>query len=50
MEIGKMKVSEALNFLRPVAKTYGLNLSKVDDFKVARLIMANLYCHDFIYE
>lgn len=50
INIGKLKLSEALVFLRPIAKAYNLNLSKVSDFKTARLILANLYFHDVQYE
>lgn len=50
MEIGKLKLAEALLLLRPIAKNYGLNLSKSKDFKTARFILANLLCHDVQYE
>ena len=49
MEIGKMKVSEAIKYLDPIAKSYGLKLSRSRDFKLARLILVNLYCHELAY-
>lgn len=45
-----MKLVDALIVLKPIAKSYGLNLSKSNDFKIARLLLVNLYCHDFQYE
>lgn len=50
MEIGKLKLTEALKLLKPIAHSYGLNLSNSKDFKTARIILANLYCHDVQYE
>lgn len=50
MEIGKLKLTEALKLLRPIADSYGLNLSKQKDFRNARIILANLYCQDFHYQ
>lgn len=50
MEIGKLKLSEALVLLKPIAQTHGLNLCKLKDFKTARILLANLYCHDVQYE
>jgi hypothetical protein len=43
MEIGKMKISEALPHLKVVAQAYGLKLNRVKEFKMARLILVNLY-------
>lgn len=43
MEIGKMKISEALPHLKVVAQAYGLKLNRVKEFKIARLILVNLY-------
>ena len=50
MKIGNLKLTEALKLLRPIAKNHGLNLSKSKDFNSARLILANLLCHDVQYE
>jgi hypothetical protein len=41
--IGKMTISEAYPHLNHVAKAYGLNLNRVKDFKLARVILVNLY-------
>ena len=43
MEIGKMKITEALPHLNDVARAYGLRLNRVREFKMARLILVNLY-------
>ena len=48
MEIGKMKVSEAVKHLDPIAKCYGLKLNRAKDFKLARLILVNLYFHELV--
>lgn len=46
MEIGRMTLSEAYPHLRSVALAYGLKLNRVKDFKLARLILANLYSRE----
>ena len=43
MEIGKMKITEALPHLNDVAQAYGLRLNRVKEFKMVRLILVNLY-------
>ena len=43
MELSKMKVSEALVYMRPIAKTYGLKLNRLKDFKLCKLITSQLY-------
>ena len=43
MELSKMKVSEAMVYMRPIAKVYGLKLNKVNDFKLCKLITSQLY-------
>ena len=43
MELGKMKISEALKYLRPIAEAYGLRLNRVSELKMAKVICANLY-------
>lgn len=43
MEIGKMKYSDVHSYLVVIAHTYGLRLNRVKEFKMARLILANLY-------
>tara|TARA_R100000908_G_scaffold34624_2_gene15862 strand:+ start:1444 stop:1578 length:135 start_codon:yes stop_codon:yes gene_type:complete len=41
MNIGKMTITEAYKYLNPIAKRFGLNLNRVEDFRSARLILAN---------
>lgn len=36
-----MTITEAYKYLSQVSQRYGLNLNKVDDFRLARLILAN---------
>ncbi len=48
MEIGKMTINEAYPHLKNVALAYGLKLNRVEDFKFARLRLANLYCQELI--
>ena len=48
MEIGKLKVSVALQYLKPIAQAYGLKLNRPEDFKLVRKIFVNLYCHELI--
>lgn len=41
MNIGKMTITEAYNYLNPIAQAFGFKLNRVEDFKFARLILAN---------
>ena len=41
MNIGKMTITEAYKYLNPIAQRFGLKLNRVNDFKLARLILAN---------
>lgn len=43
MALGKMTITEALIYLGPIAKQYGLKLNRLKDFNLAKLICANLY-------
>jgi hypothetical protein len=43
MRLGQLKLSEALPLLEEVAHFYGLNLYRVKDFRLARLIVVNKY-------
>lgn len=43
MEIGKMTISQATPYLKSIASTYGLRLNRSKEFKLVRLILANLY-------
>lgn len=42
-DIGTSKLSEVLPYLKNVAFTYGLNLNRAKEFKMARMLLANLY-------
>jgi hypothetical protein len=48
MEIGKMTISEALPHLKSVASAYGLRLNRAKEFKMARIILVNLYSRELI--
>ena len=50
MKIGEMKPSDVIQHLDVVAKAYGLRLNRSKDFKFARLVLANLYCHELVCE
>lgn len=41
--IGKSKLSEMLPYLREVAFVNGLRLNRLEEFRKARVILANLY-------
>lgn len=43
MEIGKMTISQAMPYLKSIALTHGLRLNRMKEFKLARIILANLY-------
>lgn len=43
MNLGQMTITEAYPYLQSVANAYGLKLNRVKDFRMARLILANLY-------
>jgi len=46
MTIGQSKVSDMIPHLNVVAFQYGLRLNRAKEFKMARLLLANLYMHD----
>ena len=48
MEIGKMTISEALPYLKSVASAYGLKLNIAGEFKMARMILVNLYNRELV--
>ena len=50
IEIGKMKLSDGLEVLKPIAVLYGLKLNHAKDFRLARIIFANLYCQELVCE
>lgn len=48
MEIGKMKLSTALPHLQSISRMYGLRLNRANEFKLARLILVNLYNRELV--
>lgn len=48
MEIGKMTISQVYPHLKTVALSYGLRLNRVKEFKLARIILVNLYNRELI--
>lgn len=42
---GQTKLSELLPHLKQIAFQYSLNLSRIDEFKLARLILVNQFLH-----
>jgi hypothetical protein len=43
--IGKSKVTEMLPYLKSIANQYGLKLHRAQEFKLAKLLLVNLYCY-----
>jgi hypothetical protein len=43
-----MKVSQATPYLKSIASAYGLRLNRVKEFKLARIILVNLYCRELV--
>ena len=41
--IGKYKLSEILPYLNEIAFTYNLKLNRVNEYKMAKIILATLY-------
>ena len=48
MEIGKMTISQAYPHLKTVALAYGLRLNRAKEFKLARIVLVNLYNRELI--
>ena len=48
MYIGNMTISQAYIHLYPIALAYGLRLNRAKDFKIARIILANLYSRELV--
>jgi hypothetical protein len=46
MNISKMTLTEAYPHLKSIADAYGLRLNRAREFKMARIILANLYCRE----
>lgn len=47
-DFGKMTISEALPHLKSVANAYNLKLYKLNEFKMAKTILVNLYCREWV--
>lgn len=45
-DIGKMTITEAYEYIKPIADVYGLRLNRLRDFKLARMILVNLYSRE----
>lgn len=43
-----MTIAEALPHLKSVASAYGLRLNRAKDFRLARMILANLYSRELV--
>jgi hypothetical protein len=48
MEVSKMTITEAYPHLKSVASAYGLRLNRAKEFKLAKVILVNLYCRELI--
>ena len=48
MNVSKMTISEAYPHLKSVADVYGLRLNRAKEFKLARIILVNLYCRELV--
>lgn len=46
--IGEMKISDAYPHLITIARAYGLKLNRAKEFKLARIILVNLYNRELI--
>jgi hypothetical protein len=44
--IGEMTITEVYPHLKIISDHYGLKLNKVNEFKMARLILVNLYSRE----
>lgn len=41
--IGKLTISEAMPFLNDISKSYGLKINRLEDFQLARKLLAIMY-------
>ena len=48
MEVSKMTITEAYPYLQGVASAYGVRLNRAKEFKLAKVILVNLYCRELI--
>ena len=46
MSIGNLKISEAMPFLIEISKSYGLKINKLQDFQLARRLLAVIYLNN----
>ena len=46
--VGKMTISEAYPHLSVIANAYGLRLNRLKEFKLARIILVNLYNRELV--
>jgi hypothetical protein len=50
MNISEMTITEAFPHLNSIATLYNLKLNRAKDFKLARIILANLYSQELVCE
>ena len=43
-----MTINEAYPHLNNICSIYGLRLNRAKEFKLARMILANLYCRELV--
>ncbi len=48
MEVSRMTITQAYPYLQSIASTHGLRLNRAKEFKLAKLILVNLYCRELI--
>jgi hypothetical protein len=48
MELSKMTITEAMPHLKSIALACGLRLNRVKEFKMAKIILVNLYNRELI--
>lgn len=48
MRLGDMTITEAYPHLKSVALAYGLKLNRAKEFKLARIILVNLYNRELV--
>jgi hypothetical protein len=48
MELSKMTITEAMPHLKSIALAYGFKLNRVKEFKMAKIILVNLYNRELI--
>lgn len=48
LHVGKQSVSKMLPHLQMIADRYGLRLNRAKEFKLARIILVNLYNRELV--